>query len=367
MGRAASVFKALGLSGSAPRSTTPLSKKADRPTSPKVAKRASKMQIKAEIPVTVQIHAEPDVTNVIKVHEIQPTEKTASYPPFAPSPALLQLDTLSSSQSESSGAGSSRSSSIGGDDEEEADSDLDNYPQYPPMTSWSASDISTRSPAIKVRDFAYPSSSAPAQEIIPESFDAHLALAEYEIHVQEDPRVSAIDGKTLHRLLELGYITDAEAKERWKRCDWNAYLTYRARGNFYPYRVVQNMPLPAKRKDRERIVKARAAQVAYADRSKESAARRQRANTMRAQSRSEPASPLRQCFSVENDVLGDATGLARVQKAGSAASLPLRDAAVRSTTPTPAGVSTSPFPTTLRNNALRVRAQTLCPLTSNPL
>ena len=93
----------------------------------------------------------------------------------------------------------------------EEDEDLGG-PDAPPMTG----DVTSAKlpPVVKVRDFVA-SSYAP----LPELFDQQLAMAEYETRMREQPRITPISGKTLHRLLELGCITEAEANGDVEKTD----------------------------------------------------------------------------------------------------------------------------------------------------
>ncbi|PBK70002.1 hypothetical protein ARMSODRAFT_121831 [Armillaria solidipes] len=104
---------------------------------------------------------------------------------------------------------------------------------------------------IKVRDFATSSSSALP---IAELFNHHIAIAEYEIRMRENPRVSPIDGKMLYRLVNIGCISREEAQKRWHRMDWDSLLHYESLGKPYPYHTVQGLSIPTTRKEREKII-----------------------------------------------------------------------------------------------------------------
>ncbi len=190
----------------------------------------------------------------------------------------------------SQSSGSSRASSTLATD---SDSQLDYHPDAPMSMS------NPKSPEITVRDYATARTHPP----IPEIFDQHLALAEYEIRMREDPRVTPLSGKTLHRLIELGCVTEAEASERWKRMDWNAYFAYKALGKPYPYRTMKNLSIPRKRKEREKIVKERAQQILFSDKVREKAERGERARKAGVSASSN--------YDVEQNVLARVPGLSR--------------------------------------------------------
>ncbi|KAG7453128.1 uncharacterized protein BT62DRAFT_48017 [Guyanagaster necrorhizus] len=102
---------------------------------------------------------------------------------------------------------------------------------------------------IKIRDFAT-SSTLPAAEL----FNHHIAIAEYEIRMRENPRVSPLPGKMLYRLVNIGCVSLEEARKRWHRMDWDSLRDYESLGKPYPYRLVQGLSVPATRKEREKIM-----------------------------------------------------------------------------------------------------------------
>ncbi|KAK0492060.1 hypothetical protein EDD18DRAFT_519273 [Armillaria luteobubalina] len=125
---------------------------------------------------------------------------------------------------------------------------------------------------IKVRDFATSSSTLPLAEL----FNHHIAIAEYEIRMRENPRVSPIDGKMLYRLVNLGCISREEARKRWHRMDWDSLLHYESLGKPYPYRTVQGLPVPTTRKEREKIVEEWGHYVVFYDQVKAKSYRAER-------------------------------------------------------------------------------------------
>lgn len=83
---------------------------------------------------------------------------------------------------------------------------------------------------IKVRDYALQPSSRvrPAREI----FDYQHVCAEYDFLLDRNDR--AVPGKTLRRLLDLGFITDDEQRRRWRAMDHEELRRYDARPSQVP-------------------------------------------------------------------------------------------------------------------------------------
>ncbi|KAK0474016.1 hypothetical protein IW261DRAFT_667742 [Armillaria novae-zelandiae] len=133
--------------------------------------------------------------------------------------------------------------------------------------------VKLTSMGIKVRDFATSSSSTlPLAEL----FNHHIAIAEYEIRMRENPRVSPIDGKMLYRLVNIGCISREEARKRWHRMDWDSLLHYESLGKPYPYRTVQGLSVPTTRKEREKIIEEWGHYVVFYDQVKAKSYRAER-------------------------------------------------------------------------------------------
>ncbi|KAK0469871.1 uncharacterized protein EV420DRAFT_73237 [Desarmillaria tabescens] len=89
---------------------------------------------------------------------------------------------------------------------------------------------------IKMRDYAYEATIKP----VAETFDALIGISEYEHRLKNThPTRPHINGKTLHRLLETGYISLEEATTRCHSQDMSALAEYRASPNAsYPWRAL---------------------------------------------------------------------------------------------------------------------------------
>ncbi|KAG6901570.1 hypothetical protein C0995_010504 [Termitomyces sp. Mi166 len=96
---------------------------------------------------------------------------------------------------------------------------------------------------IKVRDFAYPSSSCHTLPPVPENFDPCKGIAEYEYRLRITPH-TPIRGKTMRRLLILGWVSMDEAEERLREIDWQALEEYDARNTAYPWYPVESSTVP---------------------------------------------------------------------------------------------------------------------------
>ncbi|TFK62403.1 hypothetical protein BDN72DRAFT_848733 [Pluteus cervinus] len=112
-------------------------------------------------------------------------------------------------------------------------------------------DASLQSQGVKVRDFAY---GPPRRERIPEFFHPIYALSEYEYRLNLCPRTVPVPGKTLRRLLDIKWVTQEEAEERWSAMDWEQLSKYDSMPS-YPY-VLPKTPIPIpNRHERQEIVK----------------------------------------------------------------------------------------------------------------
>jgi hypothetical protein len=81
---------------------------------------------------------------------------------------------------------------------------------------------------IKVRDFAF----EPDPAVTPATVIRNpiLELMEYDKMLFESPRVRPVPGRTLRRLLDIGWITQEECKRDWSEVDWQALREYDATG-----------------------------------------------------------------------------------------------------------------------------------------
>ncbi|KAK0229107.1 hypothetical protein EDD85DRAFT_136045 [Armillaria nabsnona] len=158
---------------------------------------------------------------------------------------------------------------------EEAEQTVHHKPTFPPETFEEDPEENTAkltSMGIKVRDFATSSSTLPVAEL----FNHHIAIAEYEIRMRENPRVSPIDGKILYRLVNIGCISREEAQKRWHRMDWDSLLRYESLGKPYPYRTVQGLSIPTTRKEREKVIEEWGHYVVFYDQVKAKSYRAER-------------------------------------------------------------------------------------------
>ncbi|KAK0193707.1 hypothetical protein F5146DRAFT_1134498 [Armillaria mellea] len=110
---------------------------------------------------------------------------------------------------------------------------------------------------IKIRDYAYVATTEP----VAETFDALVGISEYELRLNDTtPTRPHIKGKTLHHLLETGYISLEEATTRCQSQDMSALAAYRASPNVsYPWRV---LPLTEEHEVKSWSVEERRAWVA---------------------------------------------------------------------------------------------------------
>lgn len=101
---------------------------------------------------------------------------------------------------------------------------------------------------IKVRDYAFPAPAPapttpsttakppkvhtpapiPAPTPAVEIFDQYKGIAEFEYRLAQTPRSIPIAGKTMRRLLEIGWVTPDEAQARLHEMDWAALAEYDA-------------------------------------------------------------------------------------------------------------------------------------------
>ncbi|KAH7886479.1 hypothetical protein F5I97DRAFT_1867304 [Phlebopus sp. FC_14] len=101
---------------------------------------------------------------------------------------------------------------------------------------------------IKVRDFAY--ESVPVTERAPELFDPILAWNHYEVALSNpDPGRNPVSGRSLRRLLDLGWVAEAADGMRWFKKDREALEAFDSRPQ-YPWKAF-NLAKPKKEELRE--------------------------------------------------------------------------------------------------------------------
>jgi hypothetical protein len=83
---------------------------------------------------------------------------------------------------------------------------------------------------IKIRDFGFEPRLAPilptVRAVIPELFDQHEGLAEFEYRMAQKPRLFAMNPKTLRRLLDIGWVTMDEVRTRGEQRDLEELAKY---------------------------------------------------------------------------------------------------------------------------------------------
>lgn len=95
---------------------------------------------------------------------------------------------------------------------------------------------------IKVRDFAYEKSSL---QQVKEVFFPRKGLAEYEHRLSQPIRDFPVSGKVLRRLLDLGWIDEAETQERCAAIDLEDLYKHDSRP-FYPWSSIHCTHIPSR-------------------------------------------------------------------------------------------------------------------------
>jgi|ERR1700722_10426690 len=103
---------------------------------------------------------------------------------------------------------------------------------------------------IKWRDFARD----PIPDVTPATIISSplLDLMDYDDIIFESPRTKPVSGRTLRRLLDIGWVTEEEAKRDWQEMDHEALATYDAMLFKQPWK-----PAKAKRPSDEEREKGR--------------------------------------------------------------------------------------------------------------
>jgi hypothetical protein len=98
-----------------------------------------------------------------------------------------------------------------------------------------------RKKGVKVRDFAYEPLPVGVKQA-PEIWFPDRAIGDHDFRLSNEPRTVPIPGKTLRRLLDLGWVKMKEAKERWHKMDWDSLAEHDAKP-VYPW-IPVNTPEP---------------------------------------------------------------------------------------------------------------------------
>ena len=115
-----------------------------------------------------------------------------------------------------------------------------------------------QSKGIKVHDHAYPSPSAPRLSPVPEIFDQYKGLAEVEYRWSQSHRTYPIQGKTLSRLINMGWIGQVELSARAAPMDLEELRRHNARQPMYPWKPFRWTTIPTA-EERKELTQARAA------------------------------------------------------------------------------------------------------------
>ena len=106
---------------------------------------------------------------------------------------------------------------------------------------------------IRVHDYAYPSHgpSAHCLSIIPEIFDQYRGLAEVEYRWSQSHRTYPIQGKTLSRLIDMGWIGQAELSARAAPMDLEELRRHNTRQPVYPWKPFRWTTIPTAEERKE--------------------------------------------------------------------------------------------------------------------
>lgn len=80
----------------------------------------------------------------------------------------------------------------------------------------------------KIRDFAYEKQDNSLTKI-PELWDQYEGIAEYEFRLTQNPRIYPITGRTIHRLIELGWVDREEVETRCAPMDLDELRAFEAK------------------------------------------------------------------------------------------------------------------------------------------
>ena len=110
----------------------------------------------------------------------------------------------------------------------------------------------------RVHDYAYPSPSAHSLPPVPEIFDQYKGLAEVEYRWSQSHRTYPIQGKTLSRLIDMGWIAQAELSARAAPMDLEELRRHNARQPMYPWKSFRWTTIPTA-EERKELIQSRAA------------------------------------------------------------------------------------------------------------
>ena len=110
----------------------------------------------------------------------------------------------------------------------------------------------------KVHDYAYPSPSTHRLSPVPEIFDQYKGLAEVEYRWSQSHRTYPIQGKTLSRLIDMGWIGQTELSARAAPMDLEELRRHNARQPIYPWKPFRWTTIPSA-EERKELTQSRAA------------------------------------------------------------------------------------------------------------
>jgi len=110
----------------------------------------------------------------------------------------------------------------------------------------------------RVHDYAYPSPSTHRLSPVPEIFDQYKGLAEVEYRWSQSHRTYPIQGKTLSRLIDMGWIGQVELSARAAPMDLEELRRHNARQPIYPWKPFRWATMPSA-EERKELTQSRAA------------------------------------------------------------------------------------------------------------
>jgi hypothetical protein len=117
----------------------------------------------------------------------------------------------------------------------------------------------------RVHDYAYPSPSVHRLSPVPEIFDQYKGLAEVEYRWSQSRRMYPIQGKTLSRLIDMGWIGQVELSARAAPMDLEELRRHNARQPIYPWKPFRWTTIPTT-EERKELTQSRAAYLYQWDR-----------------------------------------------------------------------------------------------------
>lgn len=141
-------------------------------------------------------------------------------------------------------------------------------PACPPSPAATEIDDQIQVKGIKIRDFAYPSAtgpSAPHLAPVPEIFDQFKGLAEVEYRWTQSYRTYPVQGRTLSRLIDMGWIGQEELSSRAVPMDLEELRKHNSRQPIYPWKPLPWTTMPTM-EERNEQMQARAPYLRHWDR-----------------------------------------------------------------------------------------------------